>query len=96
VALPLTRLARWRSVAASTACKFPEQAVGDITLPDLPHGVKVFVQPWQKKDWLVSIPGPIAQCFAKRESQKSCQYRNKGVALNQHAGVFRDSIRAMA
>jgi hypothetical protein len=47
------------------------QAEGDITLPDLPHGVKVFVQQWQKKDWLVSIRGPGVQCLFGDKSEIS-------------------------
>ena len=40
-ALPLTRLARWRSVASDTAREIPTQAMGDITLPDIPHNSSV-------------------------------------------------------
>ena len=61
-ALLPTRLARWRS-AAATVCNFPEQTEHDIALPDLPHAREVFVEPWQKKVALVSIHGLPAQCF---------------------------------
>jgi hypothetical protein len=39
--VPLTRLTRWRSVAADPLANFPEQAEDDITLPDLPHAREV-------------------------------------------------------
>jgi hypothetical protein len=39
-ALPLTRLARWRSSHRPLA-KSPMQAVGDVTLPDIPHDARV-------------------------------------------------------
>src|SRR5262245_8175187 len=53
-----------------TACNFPEQAEGDVTLPDLPHACDVFAQPWQNKDWLVSIPGPNARRFGHASTEK--------------------------
>jgi hypothetical protein len=64
------------------------QAEGDVTLPDLPHGTKVFVQPWQKKDWLVSIRGPRVQCLFGDESEIVVDVWKKLLRFSQRAAAL--------